>query len=95
LDTVEIEGTPAHYSVARGRRPVNHFQIEPAVNFRNNNGSGFQAPWPRNGVSKIAISAHRFTVLRGIQHSENTRETEPVKNSFNANSGEVNPRAAL
>jgi hypothetical protein len=46
LDTVEIKGTPSHYSVALGRRPVNHFQIEPAVNFRNNNGSGFPAPWP-------------------------------------------------
>ena len=95
LDTVEIEGTPAHYSVARGRRPVNHFQIEPAVNFRNNNGSAFQAPWPRNGVRKIAILARRFTVLRGIGRSGNTRETKPVKNSFDTNTWKVNPRAAL
>jgi hypothetical protein len=95
LETVEIEGTPAHYSVARGRRPVNHFQIEPAVNFRNNNGRGFQAPWPRNGVSKIVISARRFSVLRGIQRSENIRETKPFKNSFDTNAWEINPRAAL
>ncbi len=95
LDTVEIEGTPAHYSVALGRRPVNHFQIEPAVNFRNNNGSGFQAPWPRNGISKIAISARRFTVLLTIQCNKSTGETKPVKNSFDTNPREVNPRAAL
>src|ERR1700693_4723051 len=95
MDTVEIKGTPSHYSVALGRRPVNHFQIEPAVNFRNHNGSGFQAPWPRNGVSKIVISARRFTVLRGILHGENIRETKPVKNSFDTNPWKVNPRAAL
>jgi len=94
-DTVEIKSTPAHYSVALGRRPVNHFQIEPAVNFRNNNGSGFQATWPRNGVSKIAISARFFDVLRGIQRCGNIRETKPVKNSLDANSWEINPRAAL
>src|ERR1700674_5896254 len=85
LDTVEIKGAPTHYSVARGRRPVNHFQIEPAVNFRNNNGSGFQPPWPRNGVSKIAISAGRFTNLRGIRRCGNICEKKPVKNSFDAN----------
>src|SRR5580700_5130279 len=95
LDAIEIKGTPSHYSVALGRRPVNHFQIEAAVNFRNNNGSGFQAPQPRNAVSKIAIRARRSTVLRGAQCRENTRETKPVKNSFDTNSREVNPRAAL
>ena len=95
LDTVEIEGTPAHYSVAPSRRPVNHFQIEPAMNFRNNNGSGFQTLWPRNGISKIAILARRFTALWGIGHSKNIREIKPVKNSLNTNSGEIDPRAAL
>jgi hypothetical protein len=94
-DAIEIKGTPAHYSVAPGRRPVNHFQIDPAVNFRNNNGSGFQAPRLRNGVGKIAILAHRFNVLLGFRRSESICKTKPVKNSFDANPREVNPRAAL
>ena len=95
LDAVEIKGTPTHYSVALARRPVNHFQIDAAVNFRNNNGSGFQWSWPRNGVSKIAISARHCAVLRGIRRCENTRETEPVKNSLDTNPRQVNLRAAL
>ena len=95
LDTVEIQGTPAHYSVAPGWGPVNHFQIEAAVNFRNNNGSQFHALWPRYGVSKIAILARFIAVLRGIQSRENARETQPVKYSFDTNSGEIDPRAAL
>src|SRR5271169_4734394 len=81
LDAIEIKGTPTHYSVALGWRPVNHFQIEPAVNFRNNNGSGFQAPWSRKGVSKIAIWISFLAVSRGTESAKNTRETKPVKNS--------------
>ena len=42
MDTIEIKGTPAPYSVALGRRPVNHFQVDPAVNFRNHNARGIQ-----------------------------------------------------
>src|SRR5271169_6862338 len=91
LDAVEVEGTPALYSVARGRRPVNHFQIEPAVNFRNNNGSGFQSPEPRNGVRKIAIWPRRFPALRGNLRSEYACETKPVKNSFHADTRQVDP----
>ena len=85
MNAIEIKSTPAHYSVALGRRPVNHFQTEAAANFRNNNGSGFQAPWPRNAISKIAISARRFIVLRDIQPSESIRETKPIENAFHAN----------
>src|SRR5260221_5924492 len=95
LNTVEIKGTPAHYSVALGRRPVNHFQIEPTVNFRNNNGGGFLATRLRDGVCKIVILACFFPVSRGIRQSENTLETKPVKNSFDADPGQVNPRAAF
>ena len=95
LDAVEIKSTPAHYSVARGRRPVNHFQIEAAVNFRNNNGSGFQTARPQNRISKIAIFSRFFAVLGRILCCGNIRETEPVKNSLDANSRKINPRAAL
>ena len=95
MDTVEIKGTPSHYSVALGRRPVNHFQIEPAVNFRNNNGGGFHACRPRNSVCKIAILARVFAVLQRIQRRRNIRETKPVKNSLDANSGQIDLRAAL
>src|ERR1700693_583474 len=95
MDTVEIKSTPSHYSVALDRRPVNHFQIEPAVNFRNNNGSGFHACWPRKGVCKIAILWRPFGVVRGIQRRRNIRETKPVKNSLDANSGQIDLRAAL
>ena len=94
-NTVEIKSTPSHYSVARGRRPVNHFQIEPAVNFRNNNGSGFHACGPRKGVCKIAILARAFGIARIIHRRRNIRETKPVKNSLDANSRQIDPRAAL
>src|ERR1700722_20394471 len=63
LDTIKIKGTPAHYSVALGRRPVNYFQIEAAANFCNHNGSGFPAAGLRNAVGKITIFARRFGIL--------------------------------
>ena len=70
-DTIEIKGTPAHYSVALGRRPVNYFQIEAPANFRNHNGSGFAAAGLRNAVGKITIFACRFTILCCIARVEN------------------------
>ena len=95
MDTIEIKSTPSHYSVARGRRPVNHFQIEPAVNFRNNNGSGFHACRPRKGVCKIAILPRAFGIARRIQRRGNICESKPVKNSLDANSRQIDPRTAL
>ena len=87
LDTVEIKGTPIHYSVALGRRPVNHFQVEAALNFRNNNGSGFPSPRLRNTVGEIAVSACCFPFSRGIRSRGNASEAKPVKNSFDKDSG--------
>ena len=95
LDAVEIKGTPAQYSVALGRRPVNQFLIDAALNFRNHNGRGFQPPRPRNRVSKITILPRRLTVLHDIHRGEGARETKPVKNSLDANARKVNLRAAL
>ena len=95
LDAVEIKGTPALYSVALGRRPVNHFQIEPAVNFRNDNGRGLRTSWSQNRVRKIAISAHFIAAFRATLRCQNTCETKPVKNSFDTSPREINPRAAL
>jgi hypothetical protein len=95
LDAVEVKGTPAHYSVALGRRPVNLFQIEPAVNFRNYNGRGLQAPGPQNRICKITILAHFSGAWRGLRRGGNIRKTKPVENSFDADPGEINPGAAL
>ena len=88
LDTVEIKGTPAHYSVALGRRPVNHFQIEPAVNFRNNNGSGFQALQAAKRCKQNRNFGATFSPSCAVSSAaRNIRETKPVKNSLDANSG--------
>jgi hypothetical protein len=95
LDAVEVKGTPAQYSVALRRRPVNHFQIEPAVNFRNYNGRGFRVSWSQNRVREIAISARLNADIRRIQCRRDTCETQPVKNSFDTNPREIDLRAAL
>src|SRR4029077_19970552 len=81
--------------VALARRPVNLFQIEPPVNFRNYNGRGLQAPWLQNRVSKLTILPLFSGVWRGFPRGGNIRKTKPVKNSFDTDPGEINPGAAL
>src|SRR5579863_10433637 len=95
LDAIEVKGTPALYSVARGHRPVNPFQIEAAMNFRNDNGRGFLVRGPRNRIGKMTILPRHFAVVRGIQRSGNSRKTKSVENSFDANPREIDPCAAL
>src|ERR1700752_815420 len=87
--TVKIKGTPPRYSVALDRRPVNQFQVEPALNFGNDNRRGLGGTWWRNRVREIE--------LRGgflARSSGGVRKHEPVENSLDANSGELNSRAA-
>ena len=87
MDTIEIKGTPAHYSVARGRRPVNHFQIEPAVNFRNNNGSGFQTlPAAKRCTQNRDFAACFRRLAQNPTHAATFVKAKPVKNSLDANS---------
>jgi hypothetical protein len=57
MNLVKIQGTPVKYSVAPGRRPVNPFQIEAAVNFRNNNGRRLQRLGARNSVGEVIARA--------------------------------------
>src|SRR5580700_4725633 len=84
MDTIEIKGTPAEYSVALGRRPVNHFQVDPAVNFRNHNACRIATLRPRNGVSKIEFFPVFIAASRGVSRDGNFGEPKPVKNSLDA-----------
>src|ERR1700752_677025 len=88
--TVKIKGTPPRYSVALDRRPVNQFQVEPTLNFGNDNRRGLGGTWWRNRVRETAILERLLAGSFG-----GVREHEPVENSLDANSGELNSRAAL
>src|ERR1700685_1488747 len=89
VNTVEVEGTPTHHSVALGRWPVNHFQTEAAVNFRNHNGNRVPAVGAQNGVRKIAIFLGFSTTIPARSFCQNFCECKAIKNSFHANSGQI------
>src|SRR3977135_1617875 len=52
-EPVEVECVPPCCSFARHRRPVNDFQGEPAVNFRDNNTRGFRRARGSNRVFEL------------------------------------------
>src|SRR5579872_1548038 len=95
VDTIEIKGTPAHYSVALGCGPVNHFQVDPALNFPNHNAGRIAVFRARNGVRKVESLPDFAAVPRGILRRGNISEPQPVKNSLDTDSRKIVSGPAL